>query len=533
MPNAINVAGGANNLTVAPAVRNVQLILDTGRAGPPGLSNPTHLFIYKDNLGQPPTPTGGSWNGVITLVPPTGWLTTPPSSVLYSIWSSDVYVTGIVPSITTWSTPGTYSGVGQSLGLQVDGADVPSLGGKVNFIDSVATTNRIMASNLTTNQVSFNVDQSSPLNTASLKLLNNSLAQGITLDYPATATTDYTVFLPPSQGAVGQTLINDGLGNLSWQTISGGGGGALTATSRWTTSGAATKNAFISPGIPNSDGITIALTASTGTGSPTSCRVTLNGVLLPNTYSATGLFPAYIVTVPVIDLSGNPAQTAASVMVGISGTFAGSMFNSSAGTLNNTQPVPFATTLSGFYGVAQVPFYTTSAQLNYSYTNSNAITSFAGVFTPGGNATSPSGAFPSVPITGSVISGTATGSGLNGAGSNTVTLSGSVGAVPTYTPAFYVQTANASVPGFGIGSTQTPGSQINATIVYPAATATTQYDWVATTQPIGRVFIVTPLGNAQLVPDVTATTVIATVTFNVFGFTSLVVGNAARILITA
>ena len=43
----------------------------------------------------------------------------------------------------------------------------------------------------------------------------------------------------------------------------------------------------------------------------------------------------------------------------------------------------------------------------------------------------------------------------------------------------------------------------------------------------------TPLGNSLLVPDVTSTVVIASVTFNVFGFTSLVVGNAARILITA
>ena len=337
------------------------------------------------------------------------------------------------------------------------------------------------------------------------------------------------------------SVVDDPTGLRTVVTITGGGGGGGTFTSSaiWTGS-SANKNAQTSPGNINNQGITIILSASSGSGQITAATISLNGNALPGSYASSGSFPNLTIVIPLPDVTGNAAQTASTVTVSLVGTYGGSGVSiANAGTLTNTQPIAFTTTLSGSYNVASLPFYTTTATLNYSYTNSGAITSFGGVLTPTNtpllprNATSPTGSFANIDAGGITISGNAIGTGLNGAGSATVNLSGSVGAVATFTPAFYVQTANATIPTFTTASTQTPGSQINAVINYPAAIATTQYNWVATTQPVNRVFYVSPLGNSQIVPDSTSTAVISGVTFNIFGLTALTVGSAASILITA
>ena len=608
MPNAINVVGGANNLSVSPAVRNVQLILDQGRSGPPGLSNATHLFIYKDNAGQPSTPTGGSWNGSV-LTPPAGWLVSPPSSIVNNLWSCDVYVAGAVANITAWGQAGTYSGVGSggsiqvgafpninnvqftgatvtnpggnlanvdithiysgsgspsitpvnkpafyfdtvttsiyewasgavawtkavdtNLTLQVDGVDVVPVTGKINFADSTDQFNRVQFSVLG-NTVKANLDPTSPAIVAELSIGNLLGTQAISIDYPDGATGSYSIVMPGNQGGSGQTLINDGLGNLSWQTPSGGGGGALVAVSKWTSANSTSKAAYTAPAVINNDGITINLTASTGSGAVTSCKVTLNGGTLIGTYTATGTFPNYVLVVPTGDLVGNGIEVAPSVMVGITGSFSGSMFNVSSNNLTNIAPVPFTTTLSGTYALSNVPYYTTTGTLNYSYSNSVEITSFGGVLTPGGNATSPSGSFSNVALTGSTISGSATGNGLYGAGSATVTLTGSVPAVPTFIPAFYAQSASLVIPSFTTGSLQTSGSQIGSVITYNIASASTNYVWLATTRPITSVRQITTFGQATVTADSTSTQVISGTTFNVFGFTNLSTTTAVQLTV--
>jgi hypothetical protein len=346
---------------------------------------------------------------------------------------------------------------------------------------------------------------------------------------------------PPTATVIGGVKAGANITIAPDGTISatGGGGGAFSSQVEWSTN-SSSKNAYIdqSAGTINNQGIVIKLTASSGSGNLTNVTVILNGIALTNTYASTGTFPNYTITVPVGDITDVAAQTAASVSVACSGTYSGSNFNvANAGTLTNVQPIAFTTTLSGVYSPATLPFYTATSAINYNYTNSGAITAFNGVITPTGgtaqNATAASGTFASQPIAGASISGNATGTGQFGAGSSTVTLSGSIPAVSVYTPAFYVQTANSTPPTITTSSTQTAGAAQGSTVTYPTATVSTQYNWICTQRPLANIAVVTPFGNAPLVPDVTAPTqTISGQTFNVYGVTGLDTLNPVQLVIS-
>ena len=317
----------------------------------------------------------------------------------------------------------------------------------------------------------------------------------------------------------------------------GGGGGNFTSvTAIWTSTGSATKNAYTTSPTVNTEGITITLTAQSNPGALAAFTVTLNGTALTNTYTPTGTFPAnFVILIPATDLTGNAAETASTVTVALSN----SSFSLTANNLNNTQPGLFTTVLTASYVETSLPFYTSTATLSYSYTNSAAITSFGGVLTPTNtpllpkNATSTSGSFSGVDAGGGSITGSATGNGTAGAGSRTVTLSGSFSAVAKYTPAFYQQTSSSTAPTWTTASSQTSGAAAGSTITYPAATANTQYNWIATTAVASKVFVVSTFGNAPIVAQVTTTTTISGTTFNVFGISDLVVGQSLQLYVSA
>ena len=431
------------------------------------------------------------------------------------------------------ATIGSLSGLVSGLSLQVDGVVVPPTSGAINFVDSVAQLNRVQFSNTATNRIAANLDPTSPLYTAELSISNLAGTQSISIDYPDSATVSYDIVLPANQGAVGQVMVNDGAGNLTWQTVSGGGGGAVTATSVWT-GGTANKNAYTSPGVVNNVGITISLEATSGSGGITAATIRLNGVALAGTFNSTGAWPNLTIAIPAATLSGNVAETAATVVVSLTGTFNSTGLSiSNAGTLTNTQPTPFTTTLTGSYALSSAPYYTTTGTLNYSYSNGAAITSFGGVLTPGGNATSTTGSFTNIALTGSTISGSATGNGLNGAGSSTVTLSGSVAAVPSFIPAFWGQTTTNSPPTFTTSSNQTGSAAQGSTITYTLPSASTNYNWVCTQRPLANLMLRTSFGTSVLVPDVTAPNqTIAGQTFQCYGWTALATDNPSILVIS-
>jgi len=350
------------------------------------------------------------------------------------------------------------------------------------------------------------------------------------------------VSLSGSAGTSGQVLTSQGAGLPPvWTTPSGGGGGGSFTTSVAWSTGGTSKNAYIdqTAGTVNNAGIVITLIASSGSGNVTNVTVSLNGTALTNTYNSTGTFPTYTITVPVADITDATAQTAASVTVSCLGTYGGNFNVANAGTLTNNQPVPFATTLSGSYAPATLPFYTNTSTINYSYTNATNIITRSGVITPTGgtaqNATAASGSFTAQPIAGATISGTATGKGTVGAGNSTVNLSGTIPAVSVYRPAFYAQTLTSTPPVISdpSTSTQTTGAAQGSTVTFPIATASTQYDWLITQRPLSNIQYVTPFGNVQWVPDVTAPTqTIGGEVFNVFGSTGLDTTVAVQLIIS-
>jgi len=186
---------------------------------------------------------------------------------------------------------------------------------------------------------------------------------------------------------------------------------------------------------------------------------------------------------------------------------------------------------------------TPTSTINWSYSNGGSIvsTGFNGIITLNGapyNASSATGTQTSVSILGGTIGGTATGNGSHGAGQSTVSLSGSVQAIPTYVPAFYLQTSNSSVPTFNTSGSQTSGAAQGSSITYTAATAATQYNWICTQRAIGNISIVTPFGTAPLIPDIppsgqpAPTQTLGGQTFNIYGFTSLTIGVPVQLVIS-
>ena len=324
-------------------------------------------------------------------------------------------------------------------------------------------------------------------------------------------------------------------GDGTWASPpSGGGGGTFTGSAIWT-GGTGNKNAYSAPLVINNVGITINLVASSGSGGITAAVVALNGVSLPNTYASTGTWPNLVITIPVADITGNAAQIANSVLISLTGTFGGSGVNiASAGMLTNTQPTFFTTTLSGSYAIASAPYYTTTATLNWTYSNTTGtVQAYGGTFTPGGSANTLTGSFANIAITGSTIGGVAIGTGLAGAGSRTINLSGSVASVPTFIPAFYVETPDATVPTFTTASSQTTGAAQGSVITYPLPVTSAYYNWICTQRPLARLMLRTPFGDSALVPDVTAPTqTIAGQVFSVYGYSGLSLLNASILVIT-
>ena len=341
-------------------------------------------------------------------------------------------------------------------------------------------------------------------------------------------------------GASGQVLTSAGAGKSPyWATPSSGGGGVgFTVTAVWT-GGTSNKNAYLGAFV-NVVGITLSLVANSGSGSITSCIVLLNNVSIGQTYTSTGTFPNYTITIPSAHLTSNAAETAAVVNISIQGIFSGlNFFLSNIAQLTNNQPVPFATTLTLSYDITTAPYYQTETTLRWSYSNSSQITSFGGFVTIAGvvrllNCTSPTGDFGLLPIIGGTIGGSAIGNGLNGAGSSTVSFTGgSFPAVPTYVPAFYTQNTSSTPPIFTTIFTQTPTAAVGSTITYPIATSSTQYNWVCTQRPLANLTLQTMIGSSTLVPDVTGTPqVIAGQTFNVYGWTNLGVGTRSILVIS-
>lgn len=329
------------------------------------------------------------------------------------------------------------------------------------------------------------------------------------------------------------TITIDANGVLTAIGGGGGGGSFSSVTVVWTNSNSATKAAYSAPNTINNDGLTFNLVASANPGTNLSpATINLNNVPVTGLFSISGGFPNYSIVVPIGSVTGLAAQTAATVTVGV---VIGSQFNLTANNLTNTPQLFFTASVTGRYQQASYPYYVASAPIITNGTSGpNAPSAFT--LSIAGQSITTFSSFTTSPLSitaTATISGTVTGNGQFGAGSTTVNINSNVPLPGTFTPAFYAQTSDLNPPNFTTSSSQTSGGAPNSTITYPAAVASTQYNWIATNLPLSRILFVTDFGNTPLIPDVTAPTqTISTVVFNVYGFTRLDVGSQAQLYIT-
>ena len=215
--------------------------------------------------------------------------------------------------------------------------------------------------------------------------------------------------------------------------------------------------------------------------------------------------------------------------------------------LTTVQLQAFSATYTANFIGTLVPYYQTTGLAIINGTSTNGVftatsgsigdgTNTASLNTSQSNTTSVSIA-PSQTLSfaSTVLNLNVTGTGTGGAGSSTLTLATNVPitAPPTYTPAFYLQTSNSTIPTFTTSTTQTTGAASGATVTFPVASASTQYDWIAVdaTIPLNKLMFVSTFGNSQLVPTVTGTKIIAGKTFSVYGITGLDTSNGVQIYI--
>jgi len=338
-------------------------------------------------------------------------------------------------------------------------------------------------------------------------------------------------FLPGSN----ITLTDNNNGTFTIAS-SGGGGGAISANATWA-SGGTSKDQYTSPGVINAQGINIALTAALA-GTPTVTGITVGGVALTGTFTVGGSTPNFTVTVPTSQIP-NAVETDGGQVI-VTGSFGGTTYNAIGNSLTTVAPVAFAAVSTAAFQNMSYPFYTTSAVvvITGSLTTGTQTGSSLTVAN-GGTSESVTNYLTYTtttlfPFTGSTYSGTITGTGTNGAGSSNVTINQNISAPTTYLPAFYKLTANSTVPTFVTTDPQTPGAQTASTITFPVATASTQYAWIATTRPAANVFVVSAFGNIPLTSGtyVSGVQSIAGTTYNVFGVTALSTNNAVQMIIT-
>ena len=199
---------------------------------------------------------------------------------------------------------------------------------------------------------------------------------------------------------------------------------------------------------------------------------------------------------------------------------------------------PYSVSFAASYMKTRLPFYNAQSTSTANWTISAVGTTTATNATiSDGSTTVPitsgvSGTTPALLNTGLTLGGSCTGQGSDGT-SATIPFSGTVPAIPVYTPAFYDQTANTTPPTFTTSSNQTSGGAQGSSITYPVATATSQYIWICTQRPLANIFVSTNFGPAPFTPDVTAPAqTISGQVFNVFGLTNLNIGQSVTLSIT-
>ena len=275
----------------------------------------------------------------------------------------------------------------------------------------------------------------------------------------------------------------------------------------------------------------------------TSSVVQGNGIAV--TSATVGVNTAYTVSAALTAQDSGTARTGTYSVINLGNNLTGNVSNGvlTIDAMGGGGEGPYIfNSLSAFATQpAAVPFWDTTTNgtgtisLTISATNANGYT-VGPTYTI--NPAASSGSNPFVVASsraGIAYTGSVSGTG-RGTDSTTTPFTGSAAPVTvtqtTYVPAFFTQTANSTQPTFSRTSpNQTSGNASGSQFTYPTATATTQYNWIATQLPKSALSLKTPFGNNPLTTDVSTTITVEGQTFNLFGWTRLAVGGASTVVI--
>ena len=137
-----------------------------------------------------------------------------------------------IPTITVDAQGRITAASGNSVDFDVVADTSPQLGGDLDVLDKkIKTTTTNGAINIEPNGTGFVGIRGTGTQTGTISFATEDNNKGVKIKSPTAAnlSTSYELTLPVNDGDAGQFLKTDGLGVLSWDTVSGGGGGGGTA----------------------------------------------------------------------------------------------------------------------------------------------------------------------------------------------------------------------------------------------------------------------------------------------------------------
>ena len=137
-----------------------------------------------------------------------------------------------IPTITVDAQGRITAASGNTVSFDVEADTSPSLGGDLDVEDKkIKTTTTNGAINIEPNGTGFVGIRGTGTQTGTVSFATEDNNRGVKIKAPTAANlpSSYELTLPVNDGDNGQFLKTDGLGVLSWDTVSGGGGGGGTA----------------------------------------------------------------------------------------------------------------------------------------------------------------------------------------------------------------------------------------------------------------------------------------------------------------
>jgi hypothetical protein len=467
--------------------------------------------------------------GTLSATKVTGTLTTAAQPNITSLGRITTLTAGGSSANTVIDSSGVNAnGIVTSIDLKVENPSFGAGAGNVNFIKTANVSLGAIANLHISGGTSGDFVQTDG-------------AGVLTFNKPkANLTTTVTNFISGS----GFEIVTD-FTNASYPagkfTINQLGPVAISVTDSWA-SGGASKNAYTDFTVPTINtqniSITINLINATFNIQPTD-TIIIGGIAITGTnitgLGITGTGGTYTISSTLLNsiTGGSGIQTASSNSVSLNLSTNRGSYTATGTTLTNIQPTPFSVSLSGGFPSSSVPYWVTLQSFNWNMTpvlgtvlsgNIRYVPTVAGTpvvdLTTVGATSGTSGSINSL-VSYTISTTDYVGTGLNGAGTLTLSKTATVSAATSYNPLFYKITTTSTPPTLTTSDNYLPYAYA---LGQGATTASviTSYLWIATPGSTSHTWGFIAFGNQALkTPDVGPTPItISGQSYNLYGFTN-------------